>query len=870
MAAVSNAEVALQRSNALLETIRQAQSQFITAVDRQTIFDDLLSGLLALTESEYGFIGEVFYAEDGTAAIQEGYLKQRGQPYLQTHSITNIAWDEETQRLYEESLATGMRFDNLKTLFGAVIMTEKPVIANSPSTDPRRGGTPAGHPPLNAFLGLPFFGNNQLIGMIGIANRDGGYDQAIVDYLQPFLFTCINLIEGYRLERKATQSVARLQASEQRYRTLLGNASDAILIANAEGFIVDANRQAEELFGYSVAEITQLHGTQLHPPEALEPVRHHFETLVTERGKGKPIESLVICKDGSIKPVEITACRIEYEDGVFTQGILRDISERKRTELALLESQQKFQRMTENVPGMIYRYVLYPDGRDEVLYVSPQCREIFEVEPDMAVKDIDLMWERVHPDDVLEIKAGLEYSAKTLTPYTRETRLKFPNGKIRWIRDIARPKREDSGAVVWDGIVFDINQSKTYEERLEQTNAELKRATQLKDEFLASMSHELRTPLNAILGMSELLTNGTYGNLDPQQAKAIETIAKSGGHLLELINDILDLAKIEAGKITLELETVGLQSLCEQSLPLVRYQAEKKGITLNVRFPRQKIGLWVDPRRLHQALLNLLSNAVKFTPAGGQVSLLAYVRPDSDWLYFDVADTGIGIAPGDRHKLFQPFVQIDSNLNRQYSGTGLGLALVKRIAELHGGQVVFTSELGKGSCFSLVLPKTAIVPGFLSDPPLSSAPTAPRSPLASGSGSTSPSAPGPRLVIAEDNPDTLDALQDYLIPRGYHVTTAENGQAAIDLIRRHKPDLVLMDIQMPIMDGLEAMQIIRQDPDLQDLPIIALTALAMTGDQERLLSSGATDYLSKPFKLSQLDHLIRGLLANASPSGHSP
>ncbi|WP_324281990.1 PAS domain S-box protein [Cyanobacterium aponinum UTEX 3221] len=287
---------ALENSNHLLQCISNAQSQFITAENRLTIFEDLLANLLELTDSEYGFIGEVLFRDDGSAEMKETFLKIKGVPYIKTHSITNIAWNEETQKFYDENYKRGMEFDNMNTLFGAVIMTGKPVIANSPKTDPRSGGTPKGHPPLNAFLGLPFFNKNRLLGVVGIANRLGGYDQSIVDYLQPFLVTCSNLIEGYRLDR-----------------------------------------------------------------------------------------------------------------------------DRRKTE-----------------------------------------------------------------------------------------------------------------------------------EKLALSNEELIRATRLKDEFLANMSHELRTPLNAILGNAEILTEQVFGELNNRQIKSLKTIESSSNHLLSLINDILDVAKIEAGQITLE------------------------------------------------------------------------------------------------------------------------------------------------------------------------------------------------------------------------------------------------------------------------------------------------------------------------------
>jgi len=451
------AEQQIAERNALLSAISHAQSQFITAANRLTIFEGLLSALLELTDSQYGFIGEVLFRADGSAQMDENLMKIRGVPFLKAHSITNIAWNEETQRFYEENYEKGMEFGNMQSLFGAVILTGKPVVANNPKADPRRGGTPDGHPSLDAFLGIPFFRGSQMLGMVGIANRPGGYQPKLIDDLQPFLVTCSNLSEGYRIDRER----------------------------------------------------------------------------------------------------------------------------------------------------------------------------------------------------------------------------------------------------------------RAIEEKLAHSNEELVRATRLKDEFLANMSHELRTPLNAILGTTESLQEGIFGDLSPSQSGAMTTVDQSSTHLLSLINEVLDLARIESGQIELERTDIDLVPLCESTLAFVRQLAEKKGITLTFEMPSQLPLVHADERRIRQVLINLLNNAVKFTPEGeGQVRLVAEFlegtetslgRGRRDLVRVTVCDTGVGIAANDLPKLFKPFVQVDSALNRQYEGTGLGLALVKRIVELHGGSVGVESVVGEGSRFSFTL-----------------------------------------------------------------------------------------------------------------------------------------------------------------------
>jgi signal transduction histidine kinase len=410
-------------------------------------------------------------------------------------------------------------------------------------------------------------------------------------------------------------------------------------------------------------------------------------------------------------------------------------------------------------------------------------------------------------------------------------------------------------------------------QELQQTNSELARATRMKDEFLANMSHELRTPLNAILGMVEGLQEGVFGDVNQGQIKALQTIERSGSHLLALINDILDLAKIEAGKLVLDFAPTAIAPLCQSSLAFVKQQAHQKGISVETKLPPHLPDLAIDERRIRQVLINLLNNAVKFTPEGGRITLEVSLPPAQTHLMLRIAviDTGIGIAPENIEKLFQPFIQIDSALNRQYTGTGLGLALVRRIVELHGGQVGLTSKVGVGSCFTIDLPvsqtsdeeqrKVGAIPPWL---PQSTGAEEQRS---RGAGTRIGIAPpsvaqeSPLILLAEDNEANISTISSYLTAKGYRLVLAKTGHEAIATAKSAQPDVILMDIQMPGMDGFEAMKQIRSNRTLADVPIVALTALAMAGDREKCLAAGANDYLSKPVKLKQLTNIIQQLLA---------
>ena len=394
---------------------------------------------------------------------------------------------------------------------------------------------------------------------------------------------------------------------------------------------------------------------------------------------------------------------------------------------------------------------------------------------------------------------------------------------------------------------------------LSASNDALERASRLKSEFLASMSHELRTPLTGILGMAEVLEAGVYGSLNERQLRAAHTIQQSGQHLLDLINDILDLSKIDAGKEQIALEPVDVSEVCQASLRLVREIAEKKRQIVSYSVSPAGMVVRGDARRITQILVNLLSNAVKFTPVEGELGLSVSSDPMRQVVRFSVWDKGIGIAEEDLSKLFKPFVQLDSSLARKYEGTGLGLSLTARLAELHGGSVEVESVPGEGSRFTVVLPRLAVEE--LAGDPAAPAETAPR--LDDGMSAPADEAPERKtILLVEDNEFNIRTISDYLAASGYQVLVARTGVEALEQTMHYRPHLILMDIQMPGMDGLQATRSIRRlpDRDLADTYIIVVTALAMPGDRERSLAAGANDYLSKPINLKELSALIRKAL----------
>lgn len=412
------------------------------------------------------------------------------------------------------------------------------------------------------------------------------------------------------------------------------------------------------------------------------------------------------------------------------------------------------------------------------------------------------------------------------------------------------------------------------EKSLRRTNLELAEATQrarelalaaqrastAKSEFLANMSHELRTPLNSILGVSELLQSGeVYGDLNERQRLALAQIRESGVILLELLTELLDLSRIEAGKVALAPKLLSVTEIAHAALRLFEEQARSKGVALRYQQTIELQSLFVvaDEKRLLQILVNLLSNAVKFTDRGGEVCLQTGLDATQQWVVLSVIDTGVGIAAEAQASIFEPFTQVERSTTRKHAGSGLGLAIVKRLTELHGGQVTVVSAPGRGSTFTVSLPNK-LLPGIAAQPPAGRDRSAEVPAAAAPPVEVRPAAK--RILVVEDNPMNAGPLRDFLLANGFEVELATNGLEALQAADKALYDLVLMDVQMPVMDGLEATRQLRERPAYARTPIVALTSFAMTGDRERCLAAGMTEYLSKPFKFRVLGQLLQKIL----------
>ena len=683
-------------------------------------------------------------------------------------------------------------------------------------------------------------------------------------------------------ERKAAEEeIRKLNASLElmvarrtaELESMLANATIGLAFFDRDFRFIRINRCLAEIDGIPVDAHLGRPLRELLPEiaETVEPiVRRIFETGRPHTGleiegmtpahpgeRRTWLESYypVLAADGTVISVGATVTEIterkraEEELAELNRELRQEIAERERVE----QQVRLLAAVLEASPDLVG--IADPSGR--VLHLNRAFSEALGRSPETE----PLMIRDCHPPEALRIfeEEGLPTAAR-LGVWRGETEFVTWDGRSIPMSQLILGHSDAQGSLqFYSTIMRDISERKQMEEALRlhgqvlaAANAELARAARLKDEFLASMSHELRTPLNGILNISQGLYEQVYGTMNSRQQEALHDVEECGRHLLSLINDILDLAKVEAGKIEVEPGPIAVERFCQATIRLVKESAQKKRLRLSLRFD-ESVGILIsDERRLKQILVNLLSNAVKFTPEGGEVALEVAGDRAGRQVCFTVRDTGIGISLEDLARLFQPFVQIDSRLSRNYPGTGLGLSLVKRLTTLLGGETRVESQPGVGSRFTVVLP-------WIEE---SRAPE-PASTLAGepGGGPRRADEPAPEalVVVIEDNPFNAKGLCDYLCFKGFRVEWASNALDGIGLTQRLQPSLVVMDIQMPGMDGLEAIQRIRQLPAIGDVPIIALTALAMPGDRERCLKAGATDYIAKPVVLDDFFQLASKL-----------
>lgn len=618
--------------------------------------------------------------------------------------------------------------------------------------------------------------------------------------------------------------------NEKRLSATINTAIDGIITIDANGIIISANNALESMLGWTESDLLNKNVKIIIPAEIHS---HHDDYLKKyfirdNKNKfsiGRKLE--LVAKSGEKIPVSLTIGHVELENEELVVGYLTDLREQLKMQEAIKESELKFRSLASNIPGITYRC----ENRDNhpMLFVS---EEIERVTGYPAADFLAPRFEQNFSNFILEEDLAhiLPIVNSSKDAFVIEYRLRDRYGAIKWMLGYGRKVNSDNKKDSYiDGIIMDITPRKKMEEALIIEKNKAQQAAEARAAFMANMSHEIRTPMNAIIGFSDILL---VEDLPSEQQKYVTTIHDSAKSLLYILNDILDSAKMDKGELAIELRDFSVIEIVDSVISTLGLQAHKKGINLVLNVD-PNIPVWVEgaPERLRQILMNIIGNAVKFTHQGNVRINVAPATPDS--IKFEIEDDGIGMSEEQLNKVFQPFVQADASMSRKYGGTGLGTTIAKQLIELMNGEISVTSELNKGTCFTIVLPL-------------------PETELDKNTNAQKANEKLTRnlsILVADDVKQNLDLLTLILQRASHQVTCVNNGEEAFNEVFEHDYDIVLMDVQMPVLDGLSASRKIRdteRQQELQRTPIIALTASVLENDKLAARQSGMDGFTHKP------------------------
>ncbi len=649
------------------------------------------------------------------------------------------------------------------------------------------------------------------------------------------------------------QLFRELSRSEAWMRALLTTTVDGVITVDRQGVIREFNASAERIFGWHRDEIVGQNIRLLIGDETASEEVGLLRSLqtgeITPSARGADVTGRR--KDGGIVPIRraIGHARLDQQD-LFV-CFITDISERRKMEHALRASEQQFRSLIGNIPGISYRSSLL-EGEAPMLFISDAVERVtgYAARDFLGTTPRRTFAPLIHAADRVRVSETIATALREDRPYLVEYRLLHADGSTRWMWENGTGVRNEAGELCWlDGVILDITERRAMEDALREAKENAEQAAAARASFVANMSHEIRTPMNSILGFTDVLLDG---DLDADQRRHLDTIRSSGRSLLRLLNEILDTAKLEKGAVELEQNDYNLLSLIDELSSTLAANARAKGLHVDIEYdPALPTCLRGDELRVRQVLTNLLDNAIKFTEKG---SVTVRAEMKDDHLHFIVSDTGIGIAPERLTAIFEPFTQADASMTRRFGGTGLGTTISKQLVELMGGRIWADSVLGKGTTFHVVLP--LVLARF--------APQQPRV-------RTAAALPPLRVLVADDVPQNQELLQLLLARRGHTMTAVSDGAAVVELAGRERFDLILMDFQMPTIDGLSATRLIRQQAEAAGrprVPIIAMTASVLAEHRRASVDAGMDGFASKPVDWCSLSHEIARVLG-LGPGQHA-
>ncbi|QYJ78220.1 MHYT domain-containing protein [Shewanella acanthi] len=639
-------------------------------------------------------------------------------------------------------------------------------------------------------------------------------------------FMCISLVMIVNVIYKYKELSQLAESNEDRMRAMMNTAVDGIVTIDGRGIIVSVNIAVTQILGWSAEELVGANVSKLVP----EPLRQHHDGYIASYintleakiiGDSREVEALH--KNGNLIPIRLSIGHVQQGKAHYFVGFVSDLTLRNEMEQEIKHNEAKFRSLIGNIPGIAYRcqntegwpMVFISDAVEGITgypatdFIQPHPKHTFV--------------ELFHPDDV-----ALIYEKVKPPSFKLEYRIIRRDGEVRWLLGHGNYIHDAISDVEWiDGFIMDITERKLMEQDLLTAKNNAEQAAAARSAFLANMSHEIRTPMNAIIGFSDIMLESP---LQSEQKKQLSTINRSAKSLLHLLNDVLDSAKLDKGKLELEQRLFSLTDEIDTVISTLWLQAKRQRLSLEVDIDSSLSSHYIgSPERIRQVLINLVGNAVKFTNEG-RVSIRAFPVAEAK-VCFEIEDTGIGMSEEQLKRVFEAFSQADASMSRKYGGTGLGTTISKQLVELMGGEIEAHSVLGKGSLFRFYIPLQESSPVYHSKDKSKTA------------------LPELTVLIVDDIQQNIDLLNLWLTRQGHSVITARDGQQALVRMANSQIDVTLMDLQMPIMDGLSAAKARRKQEVLEGLPhmpIIALTASVLEQDKSAAQEAGMDGFANKP------------------------